>query len=287
MKKRRHRSLPKGIKEIKMDTIQTDVSEQALVTAIRANMCEFFRHLGESYPEGCFENEKFARWRVPIPHPWFNGVLSSRPPEEQDDAFIEETIQYFRAQQVRTFTWWMEPPLNFSDWEPMLSRYGFTSLRDTPGLAVELQALNELAQPVDGLEIQLVDQEELVHAWGATFTRGYGMPLDWEPAIHDIAVKLGSDFPVRNYLGYWNGEPVATSSLFFGAGAAGIYNVSTLPKARGKGIGAALTLRPLQDARKLGYRIGILQSSAMGFNVYRQLGFRHLCQIEYFQLRLP
>ncbi len=267
-----------------MDMIQTDVSDLALVNAIRANMCEFFHHLGASYPEGHFQNDKFTRWRAPIPHPWFNGVLSSQPPEEQDQAFIEETIQYFRTQQVSTFTWWMEPHFNCSDWVPMLSRYGFASLTDTPGLAMELEALPERVQPVDGLEVRLVDGEEMVHVWGATFTRGYGMPPEWEPAIHDIAVKLGSDFPVRNYLGYWNGEPVATSSLFFGAGVAGIYNVSTLPRARRKGIGAALTLRPLQDARERGYRIGVLQSSALGFPVYRQLGFRHLCQIEYFQL---
>jgi predicted GNAT family acetyltransferase len=58
--------------------------------------------------------------------------------------------------------------------------------------------------------------------------------------------------------------------------------VATLPEARGKGIGAALTVNPLQEAREMGHRIGVLQSSEMGFNVYKMLGFRHLCQIEYF-----
>ena len=189
---------------------------------------------------------------MPIPHPWFNGVLSSLSPEEQDEAFIEETIRYFRAQQVNIFTWWMEPHLGCPDWEPILCRHGFGLSNNTPGMAVELQLLQEPAQTVDGLEIRQVDDEELVYIWGTTFTRGYGMPTEWEPAMHDIAVKLGWDFPVRNYLGFWNGEPVATSSLFFGAGVAGICNVSTLSHARGKGIGAALTARPLQEAREMG-----------------------------------
>jgi predicted acetyltransferase len=79
-----------------------------------------------------------------------------------------------------------------------------------------------------------------------------------------------------------NGKPVSTSSVFYGGGVAGIYCVSTLPEARGKGIGAAITLKPLQEARDLGYRVGALQSSEMGFNVYKKLGFRHLCQIENF-----
>jgi len=97
-------------------------------------------------------------------------------------------------------------------------------------------------------------------------------------------LQLGLNHPIRNYLGYLNGEPVSTSTVFYGGGAAGIYCVATLPKARGKGIGAALTLKPLQDAREMDYRVGVLQSSEMGFNLYQKLGFRHLCQIEYFYL---
>jgi ribosomal protein S18 acetylase RimI-like enzyme len=65
-----------------------------------------------------------------------------------------------------------------------------------------------------------------------------------------------------------------------------MYCVATLPEARGKGIGAAVTLKPLQEARAAGYRVGVLQSSELGFNVYKKLGFRHLCQIENFFLSL-
>jgi ribosomal protein S18 acetylase RimI-like enzyme len=141
-------------------------------------------------------------------------------------------------------------------------------------------------QTVEGLEIRAVGDEESLRTWTHTFTLGYGLPPDWEPSIYELWIKLGLEFPVRNYLGYWNGGPVATSSVFFGGGVAGIYSVSTLPEARGKGIGTAMTLRPLEDAREMGYRIGILQSSEMGFNVYKSIGFRHLCQIENFYLAL-
>lgn len=269
-----------------MPKIQTDVSDEALVTAIRANLCDFFRHYSRSVPEEHFENGKFTRWYSHLPHPWFSGVLSSQAPTAEDETFIEEVIRYFRAKKTRSFTWWMEPPLRLADWESALVKHGFRSSKDTPGMAADLNRLNESAPRVDGLEIRAVEDEASMSIWAEIFTNGYGLPADWSGMIFDSWFKLGLDFPIRNYLGYLNGEPVSTSTIFYGGGAAGIYDVATLPKARGKGIGAALTLHPLLEARAKGYRIGVLQSSEMGFKVYQALGFRHLCQIEYFHLSL-
>jgi ribosomal protein S18 acetylase RimI-like enzyme len=267
-----------------VDHIQTDVSDEALVTAIRANMCDFFRHLSRSDPTEHFENKQFTRWYTALPHPWFNGVLSSNPYREDDKSFIDETIQYFRLKGTNTFTLWMEPHLKPSDSEPALSSHGFGFSNDTPGMAVDLNEMNDSIQSVDGFEIRTVDDEESLKNWAKVFVNGYGLPPAWESITFDLWVQLGLDLPIRNYLGYWNGEPVSTSTVFYGGGAAGIYCVATLPEARGKGIGAAITLKPLQDAREMGYRVGVLQSSELGFNVYQRLGFRHLCQIEYFYL---
>ena len=80
----------------------------------------------------------------------------------------------------------------------------------------------------------------------------------------------------RLYVGYLNGRPVATNILFNGAGVASVYGVGTLPEARGKGIGAAITLKPLLDARAQGYRYGVLFATEMGVPVYRRLGFREV-----------
>lgn len=264
----------------------TDTSDAALITATRANLCDFFRHLAKSNHAGYFENERFIRWRTQIAHPWFHGILAKFPPKPGDDSFIEDSIANFRNHQARLFTFWMDPPQTRADWESALKKFGFGYSDTTPGMAVELNALSESALIVDGLEFKIADDDKSAWVWAEVFTQGYGLPLGMEPSIFETWGSMGRNLPLRNYIGYLNGKPVATSCLFLGGGAAGIYSVATLPDYRGRGVGAAMTLKPLFDAQSMGYRIGVLQSSEMGFDNYKRLGFRHLCQIENFFLQI-
>jgi ribosomal protein S18 acetylase RimI-like enzyme len=269
-----------------MASVQTNLSDTALVNAIRGNLCDFFRYLANRLPPGDqFENDRFVRWHTPLSHAWFNGFLCSAPPTPADKDFIRETIQYFKERRVETFSCWLEPPLKRSAWETVLSEYNFDFSGGTPGMAVDLGTFPEIPAMPDGLEIRAVEDKSTMRTWAHVFTIGYGMPPVWENTVFDVWYMLGLDFPVQNYLGYLDGIPVCTSTVFYGAGVAGIYDVATLPEARGRGLGTALTLAPLLDARQAGYRIGILQSSEMGFGVYKRMGFRHLCQIENFYLK--
>ncbi len=262
--------------------IQTDTSESALLHATRANICDLFRHMSISNKPEHFEKANLTRWYSVVPHPWFTGLIANEPPTPESEAVLVESIQYFKEKKVSNFTFWVDPGIPISDWAYVMSKHGFVFTKDTPGMAVDLKDLNTSVPKIDGLEIHAVENNETSKVWSKVFTIGYGLPAIWEPLIYETWNSLGLSFPMRNYIGYLNGKPVATSCLFLGGGAAGIYSVSTLPEARGKGIGAALTLQPLLDARDMGYHIGTLQSSDMGFKIYQKLGFRSICEMEYF-----
>ena len=152
-------------------------------------------------------------------------------------------------------------------------------------MAVDLAALSEEGVP-EGLTIERVGDAETLPELCSTICEGFEMP-SWlaEPTARLCAAAgFGDDAAAVSYAGRLDGRIVATSLVYYGAGVAGIYNVATLAACRGRGVGRAMTLAPLLDARRRGYRIGILHSSAMGLPVYRKLGFEQYCEIRHFVL---
>ena len=97
--------------------------------------------------------------------------------------------------------------------------------------------------------------------------------------MYELFAGLGLDLPLRYTLALADDRPVATSSLFLGAGVAGVQFVATLPEGRGQGIDTAMTMVPLRDAQEFRYCVGVLQSSNSGLGVCRRLGFRQQCSV--------
>ena len=73
-----------------------------------------------------------------------------------------------------------------------------------------------------------------------------------------------------------DGESVATALAFDFGRDCGIYNVTTLESARRRGLGTALTVVALHEARARGCRTASLQSTEMAERMYAAVGFRDL-----------
>lgn len=269
-----------------MTDILSDLSSSSLAVAVKANLYAFFRSIRTSSETSVDDGAHGFRWHTSFSHPWFNGVLIGRPPAAGAAQTVRDTVAYFQHRDVDAFTWWLAPSVDPAVWSQHLLPHGFQYDDNTPGMAVALADLPPL--PPAGQRPFTVrparDRETLV-TWARTLIRGFEMPEAMAGPFLALMESLGTDLPVRHYLGLVDGQPVATSTLFLGAGVAGIYNVATLPAARGRGIGSAMTLAPLYEARDLGYRAGVLQASKMGYGVYRRLGFQKLCQVDHFYWR--
>ncbi len=106
----------------------------------------------------------------------------------------------------------------------------------------------------------------------------------FESTVEDIAAftPLGLlDLDnVDIYLGHIDEEPVATSLAVTAGGVVTLFNVATVPDARRRGYGAAMTMAPALAARAGGIEVAALQSTEAGFPVYERLGYRTVVEYE-------
>jgi len=259
-----------------MSDILKVFSEPALVDAIKINFLDWVVYVGPSPKMHLVERPDLRCYIMGYPGGLFNGVFHARLAPEKVDETIEEMISHFSSRDVSPFSWWIESDTQPPDLDTHLERHGFRfhALR---GMAMDLEASGLNLPALSHLDIQVVDGEERLEQWDHAIDETFG--------LSDFAgfyAGLGFDLPLRSYVGYLRGKPVATSCLFLSAGVAGIYCVGTVPEARGQGIGTAIASAPLLDAREQGYRFAILHSSPMAYNMYRRIGFQEYCKVGYY-----
>ena len=265
-----------------MSEILQDLSAPALVNAIDESGFAFFANLSSS-PHFEVHVDPDMLWALTDVSDWpmFNSILCARLDPESMVAAIETAIARGRSRNV-PIAWWIGPTTSPTDLGQHLASHGFARIGDMAGMAVDLRAVKPIPSSPPDVTITEVQDTESLKTWCHVSAVGFGMPDSANSVWLDTftSIGLGPAVPFRHYLGWWEGEPVAASSLLLGAGVAGIYNVATLPSARRRGIGTAVTFAPLRKAQAMGYRVSVLQSSQMAYSVYRRLGFQEYCKID-------
>jgi hypothetical protein len=261
-----------------MSGILADFSPASMATAIEANLCSLFQHL-VVWPRIELHDDGGCCWTLSqLPFPLFNSVVGARFDLDRADVAIEARVRDCRERNV-PMLWWTGPSTTPSDLGQRLERRGFV-LEHALGMAGDIQDITSRpARTV--IDVEPVYDSTRLAAWSRVLCRAFGAPQHFGDAFADLAlaIGLGPASPFRHFLGSLNGEPVATCSLFFGAGVAGIYDVGTLPERRRCGIGASITRAAVAEAAASGYRVAILHSSDLGRNMYRGLGFDDVCAI--------
>ena len=255
------------------------IGSAALLQAMDENLWAFWRDYGRGPGAELHEGTDLRWFASGVPLAVFNGVPHVRLAEDGVGPALAR-IQASVSRRGVPAMWWVGPNSRPADLAARLERHGLTLARTMIGMAIELGALDgEVAAPT-GLRIEHVRGPEMRRLWARLLGEGSGFGGVAAQALADIEANLPDADYLRKprYIGFLSGRPVGTSVLVPAAGLAGVYAVSTIPDARGRGIGAAMTALPFIEARAQGYRMGILQATAMGHAVYRRLGLRDVCE---------
>jgi ribosomal protein S18 acetylase RimI-like enzyme len=189
----------------------------------------------------------------------YNNALLERDLTAAERAEALEAMEAaYAAAGVRRFAAWVhegdQGMRGDLDWR------GYTLEESTRAMGM---ALDDIRLPRPRIELGPPDWFE--------YLRIIGVPPNFlsgaDPAaFHVLVARLG-------------GENVAAAMAFDRGGDCGIYNVTTLARARRRGLGTALTALHLHDALARGCQTASLQSTPMAERVYAAVGFCDLGRI--------
>ena len=208
-----------------------------------------------------------------------NSIMYANLASHRVDAAVAERARLREVYDV-PMNWLVGPTSRPHDLGERLLVRGLRYLADLTPMTISLDTLPESGpRPVPGLTIERVDDLTTLETWIDAERRGF--ELDGALADGFAALRRGMgvrhDLPLYHLLGRLDGTAVGTSSFLLAGGIIGIHDVSTVPEARRRGVGMAMTLAALRAGQALGYEIAFLNPSPMGKPLYRRIGFEERC----------
>jgi hypothetical protein len=135
-----------------------EFSEPELVQAIENNMFEFFTAF-RRWPQAEIHDDPDMLWSITsIQFPLFNSVFHARLEPQNVDAVVETALGRYKARNVPCM-WWTGPTTRPRNLGTILEAHGLVNEEgDSPGMAVDLHALNESLNRPSRLRVELVNR---------------------------------------------------------------------------------------------------------------------------------
>ena len=202
----------------------------------------------------------------------FNSVVYRSTPRLE--AALDELAGAYAQAGVAAWTVWT--PEHDAGARDALRRSGHRLDASPQAMAAPLDEI-DLAGGAGGIEWERADgAEEMCAVLGTAF--------GWEPGP---ASAVFARLPQRGhvYVARVGGRAAACVAALDAEGDCAVFNVGTLPEARGRGLCTALMRQALADARRRGCATTSLQATGMGRPIYARLGYRELDVIEMWERR--
>jgi len=256
------------------------LSAQSLTAAIEANIIHRARDIASRSPHLELHDKPDTLWiSSHIAHPYLNRVFRARFHTGAVHQGIEAIFDGFGARELPV-SWLVGPCSTPPDLGNHLQDAGFVRLEEETGMALDLDHLPEGITALQGLAVERVSDGEKLRTWVDIVARSFDLPDEMGSVLFDVYGRagFGHEVPWRLFLGFLQGEPVGASQLYLEPEVAGIYHLATVPQARRRGVGTAMTLAALREAQTLELHTAVLRAAETAVGLYRELGFEEYCR---------
>lgn len=245
------------------------------VSPVMSNLRHTFSNLSEVSGEKVAEFPGVTCTRHPSRTSGFNQAFLGDE-RALEPPVLKQVQGFFR--EIRTGWCLVVPPELADRFDVTSRRIRISQRRAMPEMVMENRDLS-IPPPPKELEVTRVDTLHDLRTWTRTMMTGFeiGQRNLFRSMLNSRSFSRSA---AESYIGWASGRPVATSVSYVSGNVAGIFGVSTIPRARGRGYGEAMTWSAMDDGLAKKCRFFSLQASPMGFPIYHRMGFRHIFDIE-------
>lgn len=255
--------------------------------AVRKNFEEQASYFAKSMPKMIVaDHGNFLSVDCGLPSDTFNVIVVR---DLFDTArLLNEGVGYFMAKRFPMAIWYWEEDIDKSNMDVLIA-YGLTHSETHVSMYADLTVAQAKVSEPEGLIINYASSPGEIRQYGTVIASLFGDSAEGR----NIATyfNLLSEYPMssypamRQYLGTYHDQVVATGALFIGREAAGIYDIATRAEYRHRGIGSAMFAYLLNEARSYQHRYAVLQASADGIGIYLKAGFTPIGDVHTFENR--
>jgi ribosomal protein S18 acetylase RimI-like enzyme len=202
--------------------------------------------------------------------PTLNAAVATNPDEAPDH--IDELRKRYHQAKVRRWGVWLDSRASLA--AQALTRAGMIVTSASPGMGAGIAELTTTHNPDKPHDADL----ETV---GRVNDLAYG---NYDARLERTLAPLPNGI-LHGYQIDYDGAPAAVALALHHDQDCGISFVATVPKARRRGLATKVMRDALTQAQQQGCTTTTLQATDVGERLYRNLGYRHLCLMQLWELR--
>jgi len=205
-------------------------------------------------------------------HPVISNAAFRRDDDVDVEDFLARAGEFFTPRNRRFSIWLRADQPADRDLSDAAEAAGFQAVYEMPEMLLGAPLATE-PLPAGAELRQLTDLGQAPDFWlvakAAYATNGFPPEVFAGYTRHEGLLGEG----VAVFVAYLEDEPVSIAMTIVNNGVAGIYWVGSLERARGQGLGRAVTVAATNAGFALGAGVASLQASPLGMPIYAKLGY--------------
>lgn len=224
-------------------------------------------------------DEKDVTWcEAPLADVFFNQVYGARFRYSAAERRIRTLVGHAQRRGM-PLIWRVGPDSAPGNLGLLLEKAGLRYVDAGVAMALDLDRLPDA--DTKHIAIEPVRDDAGLRTWTEIGIEAFGSPTEFTDAVFEMhrAMGVGPDAPHQHFLARIDGDAAAMATMTTYCGVVALQNLATRDAWRRRGAGTALTRHVMREGRSREFKTGVLQASALGRGLYRNLGFREVGQV--------